>query len=481
MASRTKTTLTLACRATWPPRDGAGAGAAAGRGAGAGTPSRAAAPMTPRDERLHRMRTSRPEAPRRDAPTRRLPARAKPGRPRTKALDRGRLGTHDGPLQTWGPRARPARGRGRHRTRPLPPPRARPQASIMSSGGVDVTAGASVHRALSVSGGNGHRLEARAEPGHVRHHGPRDRPHEPASRGAWTCSCRARACCCSCATGWAARPRATSPRASRRTPSRASCAPPRTRSRASRRTTLKRAVEEANGAILAEATAHPEERGMGTTCTAAVCSPEGLSVAQVGDSRAYLFRERRLLRLTRDQTIAARLIDEGVLEPSQLANFPFRHVLAQALGTEGNVQPVMTDHDLRENDRVLICSDGLHGPVDERTIATILARRARRRGGHARPHRRRARGRRPRQRHRRRRRLRPPRPRASARLGVAGLTASPRRSRTVRTVGCGSRQSPRTDRHSADADRARARSPRSGGTRAGLLAAAARESACAPP
>ena len=138
-------------------------------------------------------------------------------------------------------------------------------------------------------------------------------------------------------------------------------------------TMLKRAVEEANGAILAEATAHPEERGMGTTCTAAVCSPEGLSVAQVGDSRAYLFRERGLRRLTRDQTIAARMMDEGILEPSQLVNFPFRHVLAQALGTEGHVQPVITDHDLRENDRVLICSDGLHGPVDERTIATILA------------------------------------------------------------------------------------------------------------
>jgi protein phosphatase len=136
---------------------------------------------------------------------------------------------------------------------------------------------------------------------------------------------------------------------------------------------LKRAVEEANDAILAEATAHPEERGMGTTCTAALCTAEGLSIAQVGDSRAYLFRDQRLLRLTRDQTIAARLVDEGVLEPGQVGTFPFRHVLAQALGTEGHVQPEITDHDLRENDRLLICSDGLHDPVDERTIAAILA------------------------------------------------------------------------------------------------------------
>ena len=136
---------------------------------------------------------------------------------------------------------------------------------------------------------------------------------------------------------------------------------------------LTRAVVEANDAILAVAPAHPEERGMGTTCTAVLCTAEGLSIAQVGDSRAYLLRDRRLVRLTRDQTIAARLVDEGVLEPSEVVSFPFRHVLTQALGTEGHVQPVITDHDLRENDRLLICSDGLHDPVDERTIAAILA------------------------------------------------------------------------------------------------------------
>jgi protein phosphatase len=136
--------------------------------------------------------------------------------------------------------------------------------------------------------------------------------------------------------------------------------------------TLKRAVEGANEAIYAEAHAHPEERGMGTTCTAVVCSPEGLSIAQVGDSRAYLFRSHRLEHLTRDQTIAARLVDEGVLAPSEVVTFPFRHVLAQALGTEGYVRPVITDHDLREDDRLLICSDGLHGAVDDGTIAAIL-------------------------------------------------------------------------------------------------------------
>lgn len=136
---------------------------------------------------------------------------------------------------------------------------------------------------------------------------------------------------------------------------------------------LKRAVEGANRAILAEAKAHPEERGMGTTCTAAVFSPDLLSVAQVGDSRAYLFRDGRLRALTRDQTMAQDLLEAGDLTPGQMAHFPYRHVLSQALGPRGRVKPVVTDHKLEEHDRVLLCSDGLHGVIDEVAIGAILS------------------------------------------------------------------------------------------------------------
>ncbi|HVZ72696.1 MAG TPA: protein phosphatase 2C domain-containing protein [Polyangia bacterium] len=136
---------------------------------------------------------------------------------------------------------------------------------------------------------------------------------------------------------------------------------------------LERAVHGANDAILQEADAHPEERGMGTTCTAAVFSPEGVSVAQVGDSRAYLFREGKLFPLTRDQTMAEQFVDRGILRQSQVNGFPFRHVLSQALGTKPGVKPVMTSVDLKQSDRIVICSDGLHGPVDEAAISTILS------------------------------------------------------------------------------------------------------------
>jgi serine/threonine protein phosphatase PrpC len=136
---------------------------------------------------------------------------------------------------------------------------------------------------------------------------------------------------------------------------------------------LNRAVLGANRAILDEANAHPEERGMGTTCTAALLSPDRLAVAQVGDSRAYLLREGELRVLTRDQNLGAQLVDAGVLKMHEVETFPYRHALSQALGTRSHVKPVITDMDLREGDRVLLCSDGLHGPVSDEAIGAIMS------------------------------------------------------------------------------------------------------------
>src|SRR6187551_2886934 len=96
---------------------------------------------------------------------------------------------------------------------------------------------------------------------------------------------------------------------------------------------LKSAVVGANGAVFAEAKAHPEARGMGTTCTAAIVLPDRLFVAQIGDSRAYLLRDGRLQLLTRDQTMVDQLLASGALRPDQVATFPYRNVLTQAVGT----------------------------------------------------------------------------------------------------------------------------------------------------
>jgi serine/threonine protein phosphatase PrpC len=135
---------------------------------------------------------------------------------------------------------------------------------------------------------------------------------------------------------------------------------------------LEHAVVGANKAVLHEAQVHPEERGMGTTCTAAIISPDRVSISQVGDSRAYLLRDGELRVLTRDQTIAAELGGNGALSPEEVARSPFRHLLSQAVGIQRHIKPVGIDQDLREGDCLLLCSDGLHGSVSDQAIADIL-------------------------------------------------------------------------------------------------------------
>ena len=132
------------------------------------------------------------------------------------------------------------------------------------------------------------------------------------------------------------------------------------------------AVSVANRAILSDAQTQPQRRGMGTTCTAAIVLPGTLTVAQVGDSRAYLLRDGQLLSLTKDQSLAAQLLDQGALTPDQMSSFSRRHVLLQALGTRSAIQPVISQYRLVAGDRVLLCSDGLHGSISEADIRASL-------------------------------------------------------------------------------------------------------------
>jgi protein phosphatase len=111
---------------------------------------------------------------------------------------------------------------------------------------------------------------------------------------------------------------------------------------------------------------------MGTTCTAAIVLPDRVSVAQVGDSRAYLLRDGRLQRMTRDQTMADQLVEMGALRPEQASTYRYRHILTQAVGTQSSIEPVTSEARLQRGDRILLCSDGLHGPVPDHEIARIL-------------------------------------------------------------------------------------------------------------
>ena len=114
-------------------------------------------------------------------------------------------------------------------------------------------------------------------------------------------------------------------------------------------------------------------RGMGTTLTAARNLGRHLQIVHVGDSRAYLLREGRLHRLTRDHTYVQLLVDSGQLSKEEAADFGARHVLVNALGGFDEEVEVDVDQlELASGDRLLLCSDGLTDLVDDEAIRRVL-------------------------------------------------------------------------------------------------------------
>ena len=112
---------------------------------------------------------------------------------------------------------------------------------------------------------------------------------------------------------------------------------------------------------------------MGTTATACALAGDALYLAQVGDSRAYLLRDGCLTQLTRDQTLARLMLERGQITPEELPNFPYGHVILQALGTAERVEVDLTRVRVARGDVLLVCSDGLHGLVPDDTLRAALA------------------------------------------------------------------------------------------------------------
>jgi protein phosphatase len=147
--------------------------------------------------------------------------------------------------------------------------------------------------------------------------------------------------------------------------------PPRNREDLARR--LVRAVQDAGLRIFSEARADRSRRGMGTTSTIATLMDDRLFLAQVGDSRAYILRDGDLTQVTRDQSLVNQLIEAGQLTEEEAETFEHNNIILQALGTSEVVQVDLTYVDLRADDTLLICSDGLSGMVRGEDIRGILS------------------------------------------------------------------------------------------------------------
>jgi protein phosphatase len=135
------------------------------------------------------------------------------------------------------------------------------------------------------------------------------------------------------------------------------------------------AVEAANAAVFARARGDSAHAGMGTTLTAVLLEADTGHFVHVGDSRAYLWRDGKLTQLSDDHSLVAEMVRGGRLTEEEAAVHPHRSVLSRALGTESTVRLDEFVVDLRAGDVLLLCSDGLSGPVAAPDMARALSLR----------------------------------------------------------------------------------------------------------
>ena len=135
---------------------------------------------------------------------------------------------------------------------------------------------------------------------------------------------------------------------------------------------LEKAICEAGRRILTAAKLNRSQRGMGTTVTAAALIGPRLIVGQVGDSRAYILRGQQFVQITKDQSLVQQLIDAKQMTEEEARSFDKNNIILQALGTSEEVHVDITSVVLKNGDKMVLCSDGLCGLVDNETIGQVV-------------------------------------------------------------------------------------------------------------
>jgi protein phosphatase len=132
-------------------------------------------------------------------------------------------------------------------------------------------------------------------------------------------------------------------------------------------------VRTANTMIYEKGRAFPKDAGMGTTVVAALADDKSLTVAHVGDSRLYLFRNGRLMQLTEDHSLVTEQVKRGQLTSDEASHSNLQNILTRALGAEAEVKVDVADHPLMPGDLLLLASDGLSKMVSDDEVAKVLA------------------------------------------------------------------------------------------------------------
>lgn len=138
---------------------------------------------------------------------------------------------------------------------------------------------------------------------------------------------------------------------------------------------LRRSIVAANRAIYDLSRSRRDLAKMGTTAVVLAVDPDNgvARIAHVGDSRIYLIRDGVIRRITRDHTMVQALVDDCIIDAEQARNHPNSNIITRSLGGRDVVEPEVAEEvlDLRAGDLYVLCSDGLHGQVEEDVIATV--------------------------------------------------------------------------------------------------------------
>ncbi len=136
---------------------------------------------------------------------------------------------------------------------------------------------------------------------------------------------------------------------------------------------IRQAIHTANGLIYERTLTEQDKRGMGTTATAMVINGPRYLIGQVGDSRAYVLRERRLFQITKDHSYVQEQVDAGYLTPEQARTHPYSNVITRCVGANSDVVPDIYLGTVRPEDVYLLASDGLTGMLEDQELQSILS------------------------------------------------------------------------------------------------------------
>lgn len=140
----------------------------------------------------------------------------------------------------------------------------------------------------------------------------------------------------------------------------------------SEREILRTAIDVANLKIYREGILNDNCKGMGTTVVVAFIRRDNLTIANIGDSRAYILKNGELIKVTKDHSLVQELLDNGTITKEEAQNHPNKNVITRAVGTNSVVEADYYELDINTISKVVLCSDGLTNEVTDKDILKVI-------------------------------------------------------------------------------------------------------------